>query len=393
MRVIAVAAGAGVAQLDRGNVYFDIRYYAEWAVGVLNGSRIPYADFAWEYPPLALPAMLGPAIGAELLGGGTAAHTVSWVACALLLDAAVLAVVLRRVAERSLREPAVALWVFGPPLLGAVSWARFDLFPAIAGFAAVLTAAAGSTARSGVAAGVGAALKIWPLLLAPIQRTRPAALRATAVSVGVVGAVAVTTFAVTGSTGFAQVLQYQRVRGLQIESVVALPLLWLRALGADGYQPVFDFGAWQISGPGSEFLAVLSTAVFAASLAVIGVRHWLAMRHDVGPAGVGLTAAVVLLASLLTNKVFSPQYVLWLLAIVVAAAVLDPDDWRGLVPAILGVAALTQLVFPILYGDVIYGAWFGLLILTARDLVLIGIAVVVARRWWRRTAAPVRIGT
>ena len=46
------------------------------------------------------------------------------------------------------------------------------------------------------------------------------------------------------------------------------------------------------------------------------------MRRDAGPRGVALTGVTLLLVILATNKVFSPQYVLWLLAVVAAAA--DP---------------------------------------------------------------------
>jgi len=59
-RVVGLALGGLAVLMIRGNVYFDTTYYGQWAHGALNGYAIPYRDFAWEYPPGALPAMLIP---------------------------------------------------------------------------------------------------------------------------------------------------------------------------------------------------------------------------------------------------------------------------------------------------------------------------------------------
>jgi hypothetical protein len=81
-----------------------------------------------------------------------------------------------------------------------------------------------------------------------------------------------------------------------------------------------------------------------------------------------------------TDKVLSPQYLLWLLAVLVAACLLDPESWRPYVPWALGLTALTQLVFPWLYADLLRRAWPGLIVLSLRDLVLLGLLVATTRR-------------
>ena len=78
-----------------------------------------------------------------------------------------------------------------------------------------------------------------------------------------------------------------------------------------------------------------------------------------------------MLVILVTNKVFSPQYVLWLLAAVTAAAVLDPELWARYVKPVLALALMTQLVFPLFYGDILFGSWIGVVILTLRDVLLV----------------------
>jgi hypothetical protein len=104
----------------------------------------------------------------------------------------------------------------------------------------------------------------------------------------------------------------------------------------------------------------------------------------------------VLLLTIVTNKVFSPQYVLWFLGVLAAACVLDPETWRPYVPRTLLVCVLTSIAFPWFYGDVLGTGWFGLVVLTVRDLLLLSLAVDVGRRvlvelqGLRRPRAPAR---
>jgi hypothetical protein len=387
-RAAAFLIGGITALINRGNVFYDVTYYGAWATGTLDGSRIPYADFSWEYPPAALPAMMPPALLTWPLPElSLVPYTIAWVVMVLGLDALITRSLIRR-SGGALSHPALQLWIVGLPLLGVLAWSRFDIFPAAAALAAVVYAGSQRERRAGVAVGLGAALKLWPAILAPIQRTRRAAVIATGVAAGTVAAIAGITFALTGSTGFSQVLGYQSDRGLQIESLAGLPLVWLHHFGVDGYTTKFAFGAWEIHGPGAETMASIATILFIAGLGLIGLAHWRLMKVDAGRRGVALSAVALLLVSLVTNKVFSPQYVLWLLAVVVGAALLDPQAWRPYVKPVLALAAMTHLVFPLFYGDILYGAWLGLIIMTARDVLLVGLLVAVARRLVRevRTA-------
>jgi hypothetical protein len=309
-------------------------------------------------------------------------YTVVWVLMVLAIDAAVLRGLLRRAPE-GLAHPAVRLWTLGVPLLGVLAWSRFDLFPAIAAMAAVLYAGSRRPEASGAAAGLGAALKLWPALLAPIQRTRAMSVRASAVALGVVAAIAGVTFQLTGSNGFASVLGYQSDRGLQIESVAALPMVWLRAFGVDGYDAEFRFGAWEIVGPGVAQVADIASVVFLVALVLIGLGHWRLMKVDAGRRGVALTAVSLMLVILVTNKVFSPQYVLWLLALMCAASLLDPATWRPFVKPMLALAALTQVVFPLFYGDIVSGSWPGPIALTVRDALLLWLTAKVLMLFWQ----------
>ena len=384
-RLLALALGAGAYAMVRTNVFFDTNYYARWAHGALTGRRVPYRDFGWEYPPGALPAVVGPGLAERLLPWAHVGRRIDvwygviWVGGMLLVDAAVMRFLRRRDAAPG-GSPAIALWVYGPPLLGATSWARYDLLPAAAALIALVAAGVGRPARAGVLAGVGGTFKLWPALLAPIQRTR----RAAVVAVAAVGLVAITTVAgtelVTGRTGFGQVFSYQSRRGLQVESLAALPLMWLHYLQVPGYSTDYRFGAWEIAGPSAGLLAHVSVGVYVVGLVLLGLAHWRFMREDAGGRLVALTAMAVMVLTIATDKVFSPQYLLWLLAVLAGACLLDPESWRPFVPWTLGVTGLTGLVFPWLYVDLLHDTWPGLVVLTFRDLLFVALTIAVGRR-------------
>lgn len=383
-RAAALGVGGLAVLLARGDVFFDTTYYAHWAHGALTGSRVPYRDFAWEYPPGALPVMLLPGLYAPLMrdGHGSAylwVYGATWVLSMLVVDGVAYRALLLR-SGGDPRHPAARLWLWGLPLLGALSWARYDLLPAVAAGAALLAAGSGRAGSSGVLSGVGASLKLWPALLAPVQRgTRQAGgavLRAGGVVVGTAGL----TWALTGSTGFGSVLTYQRRRGLQCESLTALPLLWLRHLHLGGYRTQFRYGAWEVTGPHVATLAAATSVAFGAGLLALLVHHGRLLRHDGTAGAAALTSVAVLLLALATNKVFSPQYLLWLLGVLAAAAVLDPVAWRPFVPWALLACGLTAVAFPWYYGDVLGDGWVGLAALTARDAVVLGLAVAAGRQ-------------
>jgi hypothetical protein len=389
-RFLALALGGLAVLMVRGNVFWDTSYYAQWAHGTLTGARVPYRDFAWEYPPgallgMVLPGLYAPLFGTPLSDAFFGLYGSLWVVFMLLVDAAVAWWLMLRT-DGGLRHPALVVWVFGLPLLGALTWTRYDLLPAATSLLGVAAGGVGLARRAGSLSGIGVTLKIWPALLAPVQRTRRAALVATAVAAAVTALTAAVTFVLTGTTGFAQVLHYQTHRGLQIESVAALPLVWMTHLHVAGYATRFRFGAYEITGPVVSPLVHAVTAVYLVGLVVLGLAHWRFMRRDAGARLVALTAMGLLSLTIVTNKVLSPQYLLWLLAVLAAACVLDPETWRPYLPWVLLATGLTALVFPWFYGDVLGTAWFGLLVLTVRDVLLLGIAVAV----WRRITLELR---
>src|SRR5699024_8715124 len=168
---------------------------------------------------------------------------------------------------------------------------------------------------------------------------------------------------------------------------------------------------YEVTAPGGGRRRPAAAAVMALPL-LLGV--YIALRPFLRGGWTterALAAATMLVALLLLgNKVFSPQYVLWLAPLICLAMPAnverrgvrgDGTRWRDVLldtsegaPLVLGVltviiAGLSFLVFPISYGWLVSSGPAGIpaSILVVRNLLCILVAVI-AVRWWLRVSRP-----
>lgn len=127
---------------------------------------------------------------------------------------------------------------------------------------------------------------------------------------------------------------YAGARPLQIESTPAT-LLWLGTLLGIPAHPDYSFVSLNYVGPLDTILKPLS---MVALLALCLLVYW---RQARGRLTVGQAFLACLCAVLATNKIFSPQYLIWLLPVVAAVEGFDLL-W-------LAICVLTTLNYPIIY--------------------------------------------
>jgi hypothetical protein len=367
------------------NILGDVRYYGRQlhllfsAVGV-NGS-LP------EYPVPSLAVFLPPywiAAGRE--------HPYEWAFVILMIaiDAAFTAALWR--SSGRLPGPGVWLWLLLVPCLGPLAFTRFDLVSAALAGGALLSVAVRRAATTGVLAAAGAAVKLWPAALLPAllvrREGRARLLVAALVTAAVIGAVSL---ALAGYDRVVSPLTWQGDRGLQIESLFALPLLWGRVISPGTWQtPYTHFYAFQIEGPGVRPLLTLSTVCMVAAVAVLGWLWWRVLRWDQRrPADVLPVAGLLMLGTagllVITNKTLSPQYLLWAGGLLAALGCVAPTE--PLLPRLnrllLGTCLVTQVIYPLGYGmitGVNAGTWLGVTLLTARNGALLALTVLALRR-------------
>jgi hypothetical protein len=164
----------------------------------------------------------------------------------------------------------------------------------------------------------------------------------------------------------------QTGRGLQIEAVAATPFLWMVPAGTAVIEYSFDILTFQIAAPGVDVVAALLTPVMVIVVAAVVVLGAWRMRAGAGWQRVLPPLALSLVVALIvTNKVGSPQFQTWLFAPAVLWIVLDRA--RAAVPAsiVLALSALTFVVYPVLYDALLLAQWWPILMLTARNALLL----------------------
>lgn len=334
-------------------------------------------DVPWVYPLLAWAPILASS------AFGTAALPLVWMLLVTALDALALALLLR--VPRGL----VMAWTWLALLvaLGPVALARID---SVVVALCVIAVVALRSDRPGVAAAlftIGAWMKVWPgvlwLALLVVRRERMRVVAAGAlVSASVLGLAAL-----VGSGHALSFLTEQDDRGLQIEAVAATPYLWLASAG--DAQVLFDreIYTFQVEGDGVGTVAALATPVLVAAVLAIGALGALAVRRAHRREAIVWLAVALVEAMIVTNKVGSPQFVLWLFVPALLLAEAGARRHWIAVGAIALVAALTQLQFPWTYDWLVAAHPAAVALLTARNA--LHVALLVGAVWMLVRAARV----
>ena len=214
---------------------------------------------------------------------------------------------------------ALGLTALSPLLLGSVVLSRFDYWPAALVALAVAALLWERTALSTLALGAAIAAKLWPAVLAPLAflwvwRTRgPRAAAGWAAGVLAVEIASFIPFAVLSPAGLRASFHAQLARPLQLESLGSALLIAVHHLAGTHLTIVTTFGSQNPSGTGVHALGVITTVVAAVGIA------WTWMLFARGPAtGERLVAhAAAAVAVLIAfGKVFSPQFLVWLVPLV-----------------------------------------------------------------------------
>ena len=386
--VIVIAAVLTPSSELRSN-QGDIGLYLEKARALVSG-LVPYRDVHFEYPPVALVPMVVPYLLWPF--GPVSLETYRWLfagweAGLMFALAIVLARVVRlgatvdvegRQAGDPVRSMATRLIVVTIGAALAITF-RYDLYPAVLVMVALWAALERRPSVVGVAIALGVLAKLYPLAVVPalaIPFLAPFDLRALVrygLSFGLtIGLVLAPFLVLAGDDTFA-FLRYQGERGLEIESIGAGLAMLSGLLSGQPVGQSYGFSAVQVTGPFAEaWLAALPVATFVG----FGLIAWLGWRRirlgPVTPATVVAFAFASVLMLLVTSKVFSIQYVVWIVPF--AALISGRRFWLAAL-----ILALTMPIHPILFGDLVDQAALPILVLNVRNgLLLVLTAWVIA---------------
>ncbi len=360
-----------------------------WGLHGLDQGAVPYLDSAVEYPVLTGGLMAVAAGLARAYGGisgdqgpfpGVPAVQAYYVVTCLLLALLAL-LVTRTVMALAGRRPWDTAMVALSPLLLVHAFTNWDLLAVALTGLGMWAWARQREVLAGALLGLAIAAKFYPLLVlgallllclrAGLWRTW---LRAAGAAVVAWLAVNVPV-ALLAFDNWATFFTFSRERRANPET------LWNLAITlSDGR--AFD-GPLAEGQPPSVLNAVVTVVLLAYGLGVA----WLTLAAPVRPR-VAQVAFLLVAGFLLLNKVWSPQFSLWLLPL----AVLARPRWRSLL-LWQAVEALVWGVTMLWYlGTANRGIdqeWFWMVVVT-RDVAVVGLVVLVVREIWRPDSDVVR---
>ena len=333
----------------------DLDVYQSW-LPHLSGMSFPVDDPTWQYPPGA---------GLVLLAahGWSVDFRWSFTIVILLIDAALMGTLLvahARTRATSFRGP--WLWAMAGVVVGPIMMVRFDVAPTL--FAVLAIVLVARPALSGVAAALGTIVKVWPglMLLSLPRRAFPR------------GALAFVLTAVVTLTGFALLfdnslsfLANQRDRGLQVESTGALPYLLYSLLGGK-VEFGLTYGSIQVLMNGAELVGTLVTLL---GFGVIALVAWWRFRGRLDNVPPGDVALAVMLVSVATSRVYSPQFNTWLIGVAAAAMLAVATRLRRVTVIVITVSLVTQVVYPWSATQLVTGESSGVVTQVIRILLLV----------------------
>jgi hypothetical protein len=362
----------------------DVRLYHRYAQAFWLGSP-PLHSLPAEYPVLSLlPFTL------TLLPPIPDYVTVYGLWMLVLLGAGYLAV---RHLESARAAQVMAVYL----VLGcfATVLGRFDLVPAATTVVAYWAARERRFTLAYAVLAAGTLIKLYPLLLVPVVALEqyrvlgpgrlwappPRALMRGVALFGVTVAIGFGLSALLNPGGWLSPFTFNSVRPLQVESVPA-SLLWLSGLAGLPVAPDHSFHSYNVTGLLGRDLSLLAGLGLAGGCLAV---YWLHLR---GRLSLVRAITLCMLVVVCTGRVFSPQYLIWVLPLVAIAEAEYDLIW-------LAICLLTTLIFPYAYdwaglhglGLRDYPLFFSALIAVRNGLLLL-VTVRFAQRSLRAAAAP-----
>ncbi len=361
------------------------------AMKVLTG-QLPYFDFAVEYsPPITLVQCL-PSLFTDTYAG------YGWIFAAemLVLDIIMLFVLARAARALGRTEFSVlALYTLAVIILGPIIVNRHDILPSVITMAAAALFIDRRTTLGWALLGLAAATKLYPAFIAPLffifqfTRRQDRALVKGLVAFAVVIIAVYLPVYLIDRESFSYIFTYHFQRGLHADSTGGGFLFLADVAGLTTVGAGLSYGSWNLIAPAAEKIAALSMYITVLLVLAVYLLYIIRTSRQQNTGQVDATAGsrqlmlfilVTLLAVIVTGKVFSPQYFVWLLPFV---SLTLPDRKVPLV-LFLAAALLTQINFPYMYIAFSQKDTAAVIVLVLRNCLLIAAAVVLAVQAARR---------
>jgi len=358
----------------------------DFASQILSG-QLPYANFSSEYPPLALISFLP----AALISTQPVWYGFLFAVQLFLYDIVIL-YILDKLAHHLHLNTWFVLGAYTLCLisLGVMVTGRFDLLPAMLTMVAIYSFIRGKNKTAWAFLALGASVKIYPLAIAPLfglYLLRQGQIRRLISGIAVFGILLTAInlpFYIISPKGFMDFISYHTQRGLHAESIYGSVLLIGKITSLIKVKASLTYGSWNLISPLADALAKVSFYITAFILALAYGSFsrvlWKNPRSiannpmfDESDTNLMLRyALLVIMVVLVTSKVLSPQYLIWLYPLVplVFMRRLKTVWWLVLIAGVL-----SQYIYPYHYLQFEAVVPYLVILLCVRNLVLTGLMV------------------
>ncbi|WP_280725239.1 glycosyltransferase 87 family protein [Kitasatospora sp. MAA4] len=372
-RVLILLLVFGVIRISQLDVTTDVSVIYHGWYEVLQTGTFPMDDVTWQYPPGAALVMLLP-------GMLPWAYMTSFFVLCCVFDVVAMTMLVRNGLRKGRSFAGSWVWVVGVPLLGPTVYCRYDILVttlAIAGLLVLLR----RPVLGGFLLGLGGLIKVWPLIaLAGTPRGRRTRHSWTAAAATVA---ALAFLLAAGMNGAFEFLTFQANRGIEVESLGALPLHFARLAGAWHGQVMMNYGSVEMLGP---WVPVISKIAVLLSVAGFGwLLVWRLRARRWQPSTTFDAALAALLIFTVTSRVISPQYMVWLVGLAAVCLTVRGTSQKPVAALILLATALTTAEFPLMFGQVVNSNPWGVVVLSSRNLLLLAATLISCYRLWQST--------
>lgn len=293
----------------------DVVYYRKIAERIFNGET-PYLNFSVEYPPLALLPITAAELANRLIGqmnfdSFRLYHSLIY----LLMEVAFFAFLRKLQKAGKISQASVWLYIFGGLILGDLLYDRLDLIFAMTLAMSIYWMSEKNFLKAAAFIYMGIFFKLVSVVLLPLLLiliiSSEKEFKEKAQQLGMITAMGLALILICQGlfgNSYLNFLSYHIARGIQIES------LW--ATLAFVVSPIYlkaDYGAIHLYYASPQFLMLTMVAPILA-LSFTYTTIWL-RRAQLNSSSVRNWSFLITLIFIVFGKVFSPQFMIWLLCI------------------------------------------------------------------------------
>jgi uncharacterized membrane protein len=359
------------------------------ALKMLEG-QVPYSDFACEYPPLALLIFIIPALFFRSLSP----YYIAFATEIFLFDLLAIALIVyisRRLNISTARSLTVYTF-FIAIVAGPIVIQRYDLVPAVLVLAALAALIKGKSNTAWAVLALGVMTKLYPLVIAPLfviwhimKRQYRQLVKGVTVFLAVIFVLAIP-WVIIDAPGFWGFISYHLERGLHAESLYGSFVLIGQLLGLTQVEGALSYGSYNLISPLADNISETSFYI----MAVIFIALYLLFTFQLQKRQDSITsletpaaeteaallryASLAVIVFLLSSKVFSIQYMIWLCPLL---PLLHIRRSNLIVILLLIAGVFTLYIYPFNYTPFTHFETLPVIIMASRNLLLLSIGALI----------------